>query len=146
MPTKNDDFNPLIASLQDGYMETEKLLSMTEGEMDQYLQVLASPSKECKVFRAYEYMKLYLLKEKDLYGSLNEMNLFNNFLSGEIYVRKDDVPDMQKLLQMIESNMKIPSGQIMATEASKYPTHFVLNSYTCSANEIVQTYGTARYK
>ena len=61
------------------------------------------------------------------------MNLFNNFLSGEIYILKENVPDMQKLLQMIEQNMKIPSGQIMATEASKYPTHFVTNSYTVSA-------------
>lgn len=69
--------------------------------MDQYFQVLASPSKECKIFRAYEYLKLYLLKEKDLYGCLNEMNLFNNFLTGSIYLRKDDVPDMHKLLQMI---------------------------------------------
>ena len=62
IPTKNDEFNPLIRTLQDGYAETEKLLSLTESEMDQYLQVLASPSKECKVFKAYEYLKLYLLK------------------------------------------------------------------------------------
>lgn len=114
--------------------------------MDQYLQILASPSNELKAFRTYEYLKLYLLKEKDLYGALNEMALFNNFLSGEIYVRKEDVPDLQKLLQLIERNMKIPSGQIMATEATKYPTYFVQNSYTASAKEIVETYGVARYK
>lgn len=43
------------------------------------------------------------------------MELFNNFLKGEIYIRKEDVPDLQKLLQAIEKLMKIPSGQIIAT-------------------------------
>ena len=45
LPTKNEEFDPLIKSFQDGYVETEKLLSLTEEEMDQYLQVLASPAK-----------------------------------------------------------------------------------------------------
>lgn len=44
-PTKQEDFEPFIRSCQDGYMETEKLLSLTEEETDQYFQILASPSK-----------------------------------------------------------------------------------------------------
>ena len=42
--------------------------------------------------------------------------------------------------------MKIPSGQIIAAETKKFPTHFVNNSYTSSAQEIVETYGVPRYK
>jgi len=55
--------------------------------MDQYLQVLASPAKEIKFFRLIIYMKLYLIKERELYESLNEMEFFNNFLKAEIYVK-----------------------------------------------------------
>lgn len=42
--------------------------------------------------------------------------------------------------------MKIPSGQIIASEANKFPTSFSRNAYTCSAQEIVETYGIPRYK
>lgn len=30
LPTKTEEFDPKIRSLQDGYLETEKLLSLTE--------------------------------------------------------------------------------------------------------------------
>lgn len=40
---------------------------------------------------------------------------------------------MIKLFDAIEKNMKIPSAQIVSSEASKFPTNFVKNEYTCSA-------------
>ena len=42
--------------------------------------------------------------------------------------------------------MKIPSGQIVAVDTDKFPTYYNVNSYTISAQEIVQTYGIPRYK
>lgn len=30
LPAKNEDFHPLVKYFQDGYVETEKLLSLTE--------------------------------------------------------------------------------------------------------------------
>ena len=42
--------------------------------------------------------------------------------------------------------MKIPSGQIVAVDTNKFPTKFVCNTYTQSAQEIVETYGVARYQ
>lgn len=61
------------------------------------------------------------------------MELYNNFLKGEIYIRKEDVPDLQRLFQNIEQVMKIPSGQIVAVDTNKFPTNFITNSYTASA-------------
>ncbi len=43
------------------------------------------------------------------------MELFNNFLKGEIYVKKEDVPKLLNELKLMEKNMKIPSGQIVAS-------------------------------
>ncbi len=43
------------------------------------------------MFKVFQYLKLYLVKERDLYESLNEMELYNNFLKGYIYVRKEDL-------------------------------------------------------
>ena len=61
------------------------------------------------------------------------MELYNNFLKGEMYIRKEDVPDLQRLFQNIEQVMKIPSGQIVAVDTNKFPTNFITNSYTASA-------------
>lgn len=74
------------------------------------------------------------------------MELYNNFLRGEIYVRKEDTLSLNKLLEVVQSNMKIPTGQVVTSEATKFPTNFTRTDYTCSAQEIVETYGTPRYK
>lgn len=58
---------------------------------------------ESSYFRRHEYLKLYLIKEKELYENLNEFELFNNFLQGEIYVRTDDIALLQTALTNIEN-------------------------------------------
>ena len=67
-------------------------------------------------------------------------------MKGEIYIKKENVPELQRLFQNIEQQMKIPSGQIVAVDTNKFPTNYVINSYTASAQEIVETYGIPRYK
>lgn len=53
---------------------------------------------------------------------------------------------MQETLLKLENQLKLPAGQLVVSDAYKFPTNFVRNSYTCSAMEIVETYGTPRYK
>lgn len=69
--------------------------------------------------------------------NLNEMQLFNNFLKGEIFVRKQDLPTLQTVMKKINEYMKIASGHLVAIEANKYPTYFIRNSFTGSSQEIV---------
>ena len=64
---------------------------------------------------------------------LNEMELFNNFLQGKIFVRNEDIADLQNLLTRIESDLKLPAGQLVPAVATSFPTYFVRNAYTCSA-------------
>lgn len=78
--------------------------------------------------------------------NLNEMELFNNFLQGEIYVRHDDIEDLQKSLTNIEETLRLPAGQLIPATAHRFPTYFVRNDYTRSAQEIVETYGVPKYK
>lgn len=54
------------------------------------------------------------MKERELYNNLNEMEVYNNFLKGKIYIRKDDIAEFQKLISLIESVMKIPRAQLQA--------------------------------
>lgn len=71
--------------------------------MTNFLRKLAEDMQENKpdsetIFKRYEYLKLYLMKERELYLSLNEMDFFNNFLQGKIYVRKED---LERLLAVL---------------------------------------------
>jgi hypothetical protein len=69
---------------------------LTQKELSIFLEKMAEDMPENKPdcnthFKRHEYLKLYLMKEKELYHNLNEMEFFNNFLQGKIYVRKDDL-------------------------------------------------------
>lgn len=115
---------------------------LTQEEVTSFLRKLAEDMQENKsdcdtTFKRYEYLKLYLMKERELYLSLNEMDFFNNFLQGKIYVRKEDLEKLLAVLAELESELKLPAGQIIQTTAEKYPTYYVVNDFTRSAQEIV---------
>ena len=82
-------------------METQKLCSLTEESMTQFLNKMVEPISESGIFRKYEYRKFYLLKEQNLYSNLNEMEFFNNFLQGSIYVRIQDIQTLQNTLTQL---------------------------------------------
>lgn len=42
--------------------------------------------------------------------------------------------------------MKLPAGQLVVDDVKQFPTNFVRNDYTSSAQEIVETYGVPRYQ
>lgn len=107
---------------------------------------MAEPVGEAGSFRKCEYRKLYLLKEQEIYTNLNEMEFFNNFLQGSIYVRNRDLQLLQTTLLQLEERMKLPTGHLVPALAPKYPTHFARNVVTDTAQQIVETYGVADYK
>ena len=74
------------------------------------------------------------------------MELYNNFIQGEIYVRQSDVEQLQKILLHIEKKYKVPAGQLVPLPSKTLPTFFVKNNFTASAQEIVETYGVPSYK
>lgn len=40
-----------------------------------------------------------MLKEKELYSNLNEMEFFNNFLQSNIYVLRKEITNLQEILK-----------------------------------------------
>jgi hypothetical protein len=64
---------------------------MSQKELSEFLLKLGDPMVESSFFRRHEYLKLYLMKERTLYSNLNEMEFFNNFLQGNIYVLRAEV-------------------------------------------------------
>lgn len=88
---------------------------------------------ETNYFKKIENQKLYLMKEKQIYLQLNEMELYNNFLQGEIYVRKADVEELQRHLLTFEKEWELPAAQLIGMSPVHLPTHFIKNNYTSSA-------------
>jgi V-type H+-transporting ATPase subunit a len=73
------------------------------------------------------------------------MNLFNNFIQGRIYIPEKDFDKVAKTVSKLEKK-DTPTAQIIKESNNKYPTMFQINSFTGSAQEIVDTYGVPRYK
>lgn len=46
----------------------------------------------------------------------------------------------------LEDTTKHAVGQLVPASTERFPTHFVTNSFTASAQEIVETYGVANYQ
>ena len=41
------------------------------------------------------------------------MELYNNFVQGEIFVRREDLDEVQNCLLEIERSSKVPAGQLV---------------------------------
>lgn len=71
------------------------------------------------------------------------MDVYPNFLQGEIYVRYSNFEDLKEKITSFEIESRHPSVQIIPIDESvprrskKKPTYFEKNSYTRSAQEIV---------
>lgn len=61
------------------------------------------------------------------------MELYSNFMQGKVYIRNCDIESIQKTLLELEDSTKHAVGQLVPANTDKYPTHFVTNSYTISA-------------
>ena len=71
LPENEAQFLSIHTSLESEFVETENLLALTEGELTDFLLRLVEPMAESEFFRRHEYLKLYIMKEKDLYVTLN---------------------------------------------------------------------------
>jgi len=76
---------------------------------------------------------------------LSLLNEFSNFVQGFAYIATEQcertIQEIQKL-----SKPNQPSIQMISRENKRTPTLFKTNSFTASAQEIVHTYGIARYQ
>lgn len=55
------------------------------------------------------------------------MEQSTNIVQGSLYVRTEDIAELQQILNSIEKDMKLPTGQLLSEKADRFPTHFVEN-------------------
>lgn len=87
----------VVKNLMDEYNEAEHLLGLVQKEQMRFFHKLLGLSEHeddnealhpasHNEFYKIEMIKIYLLKELEIFTQLNEMDMFNNFLQAEIYL------------------------------------------------------------
>jgi vacuolar-type H+-ATPase subunit I/STV1 len=107
-------------------------------------QLVEPYGSDCTLTRI-EYLKAFTVKEKTIYQQLSLLNEFSNFVQGFAYIATEQC---ERTIQEIQSLSKPnqPSVQMISRQSKRPPTLFKTNSFTATAQEIVETYGTARYQ
>jgi V-type H+-transporting ATPase subunit a len=86
-----------------------------------------------------EQWRIFLMKEKVLYESLNKMEMSSNFLVARLYIPTDDISMLGDITKMS------PAPVFTELRSGKPPSKFETNSFTFVGQEIVETYGVPRY-
>lgn len=97
-----------------------------------------------------EQLKLFVLKEKGIYSHMNLLSLKNSSYTGYCWIPLDNEESVVRSLEELKRRKpNIIGAQIKEQKRPTYlepPTYFRTNDFTAPFQEIVNTYGTPRYR
>jgi hypothetical protein len=96
------------------------------------MQKLVDEAMPNTVFTRIEYLKVFMIKEREIYHQLNQMDLFNNFIQGRIYISNKDFESICSVFKRLERR-DAPSAHLVKLHSNKYPTMFPTNDFTAPA-------------
>ncbi len=73
-------------------------MQLNRDEREEFLNKLVGQALPDFSLTKIEYLKVFMLKEREIYHQLNQMDLFNNFIQGRIYIPDKDFDEVRKLL------------------------------------------------
>lgn len=95
-----------------------------------------------------ELYRLYLLKEKCIFETLNKMLRGRNLFIGAFWIPTAELPSLEAALAELEETKRIKKPQIVVRNSSKLepPTFIRTNTFTYPFQEITNTYGIPCYQ
>lgn len=92
--------------------------------------------------------KLYLVKEKGIYETINKMKHGHNFFFGAFWIPKSDIRTIEEAIDNLAITKKIRKPHIVKRREKKIvpPTFIRINEFTSAFQEITNTYGVPTYK
>ena len=108
--------------------------------------------------RAYKYSlyKLFFEQEKMIYLALNKCIVRDTFIDGQLWIPKDELPQVNALLQNLfvqndekqnkENKTTAYLEDIPLDENTNPPTLIITNEFTDAFQQVVNTYGIPRYQ
>ncbi|CAD8160401.1 unnamed protein product [Paramecium octaurelia] len=148
-PNSIDQLQKRMIDLTQQLQEAKNLIEMTKKQLEQSLDDLVLQKQGCNC-SYFEYMRLYVLKEKYLYVNLNYLTMRGSIFTGYFWLPEGlEVMVEEKLRNAMQNNRDhYPTGQIQEIKPQSItpPTYFNLNEVTMPFQEIVNTYGVPRYQ
>ncbi|CAD8080250.1 unnamed protein product [Paramecium sonneborni] len=147
-PNSLDQLQRRMGELNQQLQEAKNLIEMTKHQLDQSLDELVQQKQGCNC-SYFEYLRLYILREKYLYVNLNYLTMRGSIFTGYFWL-PDGLEQIveEKLRNAMRNNLdNYPTGQIQEMKPQYTPpTYFNLNEVTMPFQEIVNTYGIPRYQ
>ncbi|CAD8116962.1 unnamed protein product [Paramecium sonneborni] len=145
LPLNLKEFDKIQNDLTVKHKEIKQLIELTNVQLNSSIQELL---KQNDGIRLLDHYNMYISKEKALYMQLNKLKMQGNLFLGELWIPKKDSAQLNETLLLVkERNRDIPGCQIsQKVPNTTPPTYFVLNEFTSVFQQIVNTYGIARYR
>lgn len=149
IPSSYDELMRTIQQNEGEIINSTAITSKTREQINRVLNELAAVEHfgSCSVLEEY---RLFVLKEKSIYHNLNMFQLKNQIFYGNCWLTLSDEPYVTQALSEL-GRTGVSTGQLRKVEGvlppgSVPPTYFKLNAFTWAFQEIVNTYGTPRYR
>ena len=149
----NKEINEKVKLISEGHNLIKNLFSSKE-KINNFRQWnnIDDLSEDDKNLNLSEYhlYHAYLKMQKLIYQNLNKCLAFGEFYIGEVFIPEIYFPKLQQELKTLLSENErliLPQFEDFIPENNrKFPTFFVINEFSSSFQEIVNTYGIPRYK
>jgi hypothetical protein len=126
LPESIQELEDQVKSLEQSKVENENIAELNEKALNDYLTNIKS-SLSSKNFTKIESHKFYLIKEREIYNKLIEMQLFTNFIQADVFILRSQIGKLQKAFQEMEQHSHCPSGQLIESKEGQPPSYFVCN-------------------
>lgn len=126
--------------------DIRKVVQSTNSQLKSYIEKCNRlEDSEISKFQLY---KLYLIKEKAIFETLNKMQTGHQFFIGAFWLPSEERKQLNNMLELISQKNKIRKPQIVVRKGdSELPPTFIrVNEFTYPFQEITNTYGIPSYK
>jgi V-type H+-transporting ATPase subunit a len=149
IPSNSDELIRALLENENDISNSLAITSKTREQINRVLNELAAVEHfgSCSVIEEY---RLFVLKEKAIYHNLNMFQLKNHIFYGNCWLPLSDEPFVSRALADL-GRTGLSSGQLRRVDSpppdgAVPPTYFRLNAFTWAFQEIVNTYGTPKYR
>nr|QBH22568.1 V-type proton ATPase subunit a [Philasterides dicentrarchi] len=151
IPQYQAEYIDKLHEIEEQKKESASLVEMTKYNLVQYFKEWTKIRNGCNCSKVEEF-RLYTVKEKGLYHTLNLLKTDQKIYQGYAWIPKSDVDAANNtLVELGRRNPEVVGGQIKpqkkpSQSIEKPPTAFKLNEFTSVFQLITNTYGTPRYR
>jgi V-type H+-transporting ATPase subunit a len=153
-------FTPLeiankVRDLQGRILEAGNLMRLTRNRLKDYLREMQKVDPKAETdnknitISLLEVYRVFLQKEKLLYGTLNKFKVEEKLYLGFCWVPTQDRGEILAQVEALKEtyrNIEIPTLKVVTEHSLRPPSKFRLNEVTWVFQEIVNTYGVPTYK